>query len=113
MGEPTWPKWEPTDAWVALGPLVTYEWVTPAHWFHRDHGGPCERDIRHLLVWHDCALILGPDSVAPGARYGWAPAGVGEHTLVQAEPLTITASVYWPRCCGLHGWITDGAWVGV
>jgi hypothetical protein len=69
--------------------------------------------IECLWVWHDCAKILGPDSVAPGKRYGWCPSGVSLHTLVQQEPLTVTASIYWPVCCGLHGFITNGKWEGV
>lgn len=67
--------------------------------------------IECIYVWHDCDQTLGPDSVAPGERFGWRPAGVRAHTLVQIEPLTITASVYWPDCCGLHGFITDGRWI--
>jgi len=64
-----------------------------------------------LWVWHDCPRVLGDDSVMPGARYGWCPSGVGAHTLVSEDPLTITASVLWPSCCGLHGFITDGRWL--
>lgn len=63
-----------------------------------------------VWVWHDCTVALGPESVAPGAAFGWRPTGVGAHTLVQLLPLTLTASVYWPDCCGLHGFITEGRW---
>lgn len=113
MPDATWTPWEPLPSWVSVGPFVAYEWVTADHWFHPPHDGDCERNIGHLLVWHDCAVVLGPDSVAPGVRHGWVPTGVRAHTLVQVEPLTVTASVYWPACCGLHGFITDGRWVGV
>jgi len=71
------------------------------------------RDRPCLWVWHDCDLILGPESIAPGARFGWRPSGVAAHTLVQVEPLTITASVYWPDCCGKHGFITNGSYADV
>ena len=96
----------PTDS-VRASDLVAFNW------------GRCEADapathehtIECLWVWHDCAQILGPESVAPGVRFGWRPAGVGLHTLVHRDPLTITASVYWPDCCGLHGFVTNGVWI--
>jgi hypothetical protein len=109
----SWSSLQPGPDAVHVGELVAYEWTTEGHWLHRSHDGPCQQDIDHLYVWHDCGKLLGPESVAPGERYGWCPAGVGAHTLVQVEPLTITASVYWPACCGLHGFITDGVWRGV
>lgn len=104
------PPW--ADDSVEVGPLVRYEWTLGDHWYHREHDGPCSQDSAHLLVWHDCGLILGAGADAPGERYGWRAAGVGLHTVTQVEPLTLVASLYWPECCGLHGWITDGRWVG-
>lgn len=86
---------------IRVGPKVAYSWQCQ---LHHDHSIQC------LWVWHYCDLILSPESVAPGQKFGWRPGGVGLHTLVQQEPLTITASVIWP-CCGLHGFITDGEWV--
>lgn len=104
---------EPWATTIEAGPLVRYEWTFGDHWYHVDlgHTEPCLADSAHLLVWHDCAKILGPGTVAPGERHGWRPAGVGLHTVTQVEPLTLVASLYWPDCCGLHGWITDGVWV--
>lgn len=67
--------------------------------------------IECLWVWHDCATPLSETSVAPGEPFGWRPTGVGAHTLVAESPLTLTASLWWPDCCGLHGFITDGAWI--
>lgn len=64
-----------------------------------------------IWVWHNCPTPLGENTVAPGEEWGWRPTGVGAHTLVQLEPLTLTASLYWPDCCGLHGFITDGWWI--
>lgn len=93
----------PTDA-VMVSDDVAYTWTCdepPGH----------VHDIGCLWVWHDCAQVLGPTSVDPGARFGWRPSGVGAHTLVQTDPLTITASVYWPDCCGMHGFITNGQWI--
>lgn len=91
---------------VDLGGGVAYTWS-------RCGGADHPHTIDCLWVWHDCGLILGPTSEAPGETFGWRPAGVGAHTLVQADPLTITASVYWPDCCGMHGFITEGQYVAV
>lgn len=87
---------------ISLRPDIQYSWKCGL-----DH----EHTIECLWIWHDCAQPLGPDTVAPGEPFGWRPAGVGAHTLVQIEPLTITASVYWPDCCGVHGFITNGQWI--
>lgn len=87
----------PPDA-TAISDNVGYQW----------HGEG--RSIDDLWVWHDCPQVLGPGSIAPGQPFGWRPTGVRAHTLVQVHPLTLTASVYWPDCRGLHGFITDGQW---
>lgn len=89
-----------------LGNGVAFSWVCGRAEQH-------PHSIECLWVWHDCTQILGPDSVDPGARFGWRPTGVQAHTLVQVEPLTITASVYWPDCCGKHGFITNGSYADV
>jgi hypothetical protein len=103
----TWRIDMPKEA-IDLGGGVAYSW------------SPCMRgDYAHehttecLWVLHDCAQILGPETVAPGERFGWRPTGVRAHTLVQRDPLTITASVYWPDCCGKHGFITNGVYTDV
>ena len=74
------------------------------------------KTINHLLVWHDCDKNRWRDDSTKtqsliDSYMGWRPAGVGLHDLITAEPLHIEASVYWPSCCGMHGWIRDGAWV--
>lgn len=92
---------EPKSA-TKIADNIAYSWKCG-----EDH----EHTIDCLWVWHDCSLILGPETVDPGERFGWRPGGVGAHTLVQREPLTLTASLYWPECCGLHGFVTDGKWV--
>ena len=101
----------PWDDAIEVGPLVRYEWTPRDHWYHRAHEGWCHQDAAHLLVWHDCGHVLGDDSIRPGGRYGWRASGVLNHTVTQAEPLTVVASIYWPECCGLHGFITDGRWI--
>ena len=87
---------------VPLGDRVAYTWTCG-----RDHA----HAIECLWIWHDCPTLLGPTTVAPGEAFGWRPAGVGAHTLVTEHPLTISASVIWPACCGMHGFITDGYWL--
>ena len=94
--------------------LVRYEWTPRDHWYH--HNGPtcsdpCPQDAFHLLVWHDCRYVLPQDSVAPGEFYGWRASGTALHTVITPDPLTVIASLYWPDCCGLHGFITQGAWI--
>jgi hypothetical protein len=93
-----------------LGGGVAYSWTCGAY----ERGDEThEHTIECLWVWHDCQQILGVDSIAPGARFGWRPSGHAAHTLVQIDPLTITASVYWPDCCGIHGFITNGSYQAV
>jgi hypothetical protein len=52
------------------------------------------------IVWHWCPV-----------KGHWEGAYISLHTIVSREPLTITASLYRPDCCGWHGFITDGQWV--
>lgn len=99
-----WQATEPKDA-IDLGGGVAASWTCGDD----AHG----HTIECLWIWHDCGEILGQDSIAPGARFGWRPGGVRAHTLVRTDPLTITASVYWPDCCGMHGFITDGRYLAV
>jgi len=51
-------------------------------------------------IWHWCT--------EDGRWQGW---GTRDHTLEAAEPLHLEPSLLWP-CCGLHGFIRDGKWVG-
>lgn len=70
--------------------------------------------IECLWVWHDCDLNLRPvDTHWTSLYVGWKPGGVGLHDLISVDPLHIEASVYWPSCCGMHGWIRDGKWISV
>lgn len=86
-----------------LGERVAYSWTCK-------HAAPEQHVIECLWVWHDCDLSLDPARRSVDGYAGWKPTGVAAHTLIQAEPLTIVASVYWPECCGLHGFITAGRW---
>lgn len=105
--------WEPerlNSEAVEIGVGVAFQWIQHEDPDAHHPGQPCTRDLMHLWIWHDCSLILGEGTVAPGERFGWRPAGVRSHQLVAPEPLSISPSVYWSDCCGLHGFITDGAW---
>jgi hypothetical protein len=98
---------QPGPQTVDLGHGVRYEWKRCEVVGH----APGEPHTIHCLwVWHDCQQILGPDTVAPGLRKGWSATGVGLHDLIAVEPLHIEASVYWPACCGMHGFIRNGSW---
>lgn len=70
-----------------------------------------------LWIWHDCTMALDPVR-AEAAKHaddvaGWQPAGIAKHDLISIEPLHIEPSLFWPSCCGMHGFIRDGHWVGV
>lgn len=55
---------------------------------------------------HDCKVIdAGLLRCAPALQIGRG------HEVVTREPLTIVASIHCPDC-GLHGFVTDGRWVG-
>lgn len=89
--DPTHP---PVDA-IRLGDDRV--WVSWDSEFNRDD---------EPLLWHWCTRRgWGPD-----ASPGWAAAGGSGHDLIQCDPLTLSPSVYWPDCCGMHGFITDGQW---
>ena len=74
-----------------------------------------EHTIDCLWIWHDCDRNLDPirREFTLANYVGWTPTGVGKHDLISTHPLHIEASVYWPSCCGLHGFIRNGQWQGV
>lgn len=100
---------------VVVRPLsekVAYCWMVPQGAYPETH----VQTIADLMVWHLCdhSLWENDPTKTPELVHdtdGWHPTGVGAHTLVTIEPLHIEASVYWPDCCGLHGWIRDGRWI--
>ena len=92
--------------WTRVGPLVAYQYVPDSH---LGNGG--------LIIWHWCdhRLWAGrshfdehPEEYPPG----WAAAGATLHHLVSADPLHLEPSLLWADCCGLHGFIRDGHWIG-
>lgn len=101
-------KWAFLDREVnvqLLGEKVAYTWTC-------DPDEPHEHVIECLWVWHDCDLNLDPPPEHWTLEHkGWNPTGVAKHDLISVDPLHIEASVYWPACCGLHGWIRDGKWI--
>ncbi|HUX70402.1 MAG TPA: hypothetical protein VMV41_07830 [Cellulomonadaceae bacterium] len=70
-----------------------------------------------ICVWHWCDhhLWAGRDHYDEhrDEYIGWTPAGAGAHDVISLDPLHLEPSVYWPDCCGMHGFIRDGQWVGV
>lgn len=71
--------------------------------------------VEGVLVWHDCDKHLWradpeKDQSKIDDYMGWHPANVDAHTLVSIDPLHLEPSVYWPSCCGTHGFIRGGAW---
>lgn len=94
-------------AGIDVGPGVAVSFMRCQAEGEHEHTKEC------VWVWHDCAQILGSDSIMPGARFGWRPSGIEAHTLVSLEPLTISPSLYWPDCCSKHGFITDGVYFDV
>lgn len=95
----------PPEGTTPVGPTVAYSFGNEKY----PHDG--------LLIWHWCdhhnwAGRSGYDR-EPEEYLRWVPTGVGAHTLVSKDPLHIEPSINWPDCCGLHGFIRDGLWVGV
>jgi len=75
--------------------------------------------IECLWIWHNCDANLSSaerDFRDEGGRkiyVGWTPTGVAAHDLISELPLHIEASIYWPECCGMHGFIRDGKYLAV
>ncbi|MGW0580483.1 hypothetical protein ACWD25_32015 [Streptomyces sp. NPDC002920] len=60
--------------------------------------------------WHWCkALEAVPEDLKVHAGC-WVAASTSAHTLVSREPLHLEPSLLW-NCCGLHGFVRDGAWI--
>ena len=78
-----------------------------------------EHTIDCLWIWHDCdmSVAVDPATVKDMSKVelvqGWKPTGVAKHELLSIEPLHLEPSVYWPACCGMHGFIRDGKWEDV
>ena len=112
VGEERFVRWSFLKKYAEVTMLadnVAYSWTC---------GKSDESDHQHVIeslwVWHDCTQeIADPNRqmIRADDYQGWSPTGVGAHDLISADPLHIEASVYWPACCGMHGWIRDGQWI--
>lgn len=94
---------------------VAFSWSRPGNLTEQQADAHVQT-IDDLIVWHDCDKHLWYDDPEKNHDLipdyvGWHPAGVGKHDLISVDPLHIEASVYWPNCCGMHGFIRDGRWV--
>ena len=81
----------------------------PAPTFRRDEDG------KHVLWFHDCFTYLGPGdgtTLTPHRAKTYLPIKDAGWQVQQVEPLTVTPSILCGRC-QTHGFITNGAWVGV
>lgn len=70
---------------------------------------------RRVYLWHWCEHPLWAgreqyDQHPEGFRF-WVPTGTAAHQVVSTDPLHLEPSVYWPDCCGLHGFIRGGEWI--
>lgn len=90
-----------------IGPGVAYSFARCQDDEEHEHTKEC------IWVWHFCTLVLGPTSVSPGSTFGWRPGGIEAHTLESLDPLSISPSVFWPGCCGKHGFIQMGKYYDV
>lgn len=105
----------PPPGMVIAGPRVAYRWIDGEPAPH--HAGVAPVGQR-LEVWHWCdksewrahASREGRTLVEDAMHPAWLPGNAGAHDLIAAEPLHLEPSVYWPSCCGLHGWIRAGVW---
>jgi hypothetical protein len=69
----------------------------------------------HVWWMHDCMTYLGgddPTTLTPHRAKTRLPIKDNGWQVQQVEPLTVTPSILCGRC-QTHGFITNGAWVGV
>lgn len=86
----------PPSEW--LGSAVKISDDIYAAWFTDTEGV----EEANPIIWHWCPVLNH-----------WEGSGTPLHTLVSREPLHLEASLLFNWCCGLHGFIRDGKWVGV
>jgi hypothetical protein len=104
MDEWSNPEHPPVDA-IDLGGGVWVSWTGP---FQETVDGEVQP-----LIWHWCTHRFWNEQHGANTEPGWAPAGVKAHILVSRDPLHLEPSLYWPDCCGMHGFVRDGRWIGV
>lgn len=105
----------PPPGMVLAGPRVAYEWIEGEPAPHHAGVAPAGRCLQ---VWHWCdhsvwrakAVAEGRAVVEDLLSPRWSPSAASLHDLIAADPLHLEPSVYWPSCCGLHGWIRTGVW---
>lgn len=61
----------------------------------------------NVWVWH------WHHPTTSGVEPRWQLSGCGLHTVVQVEPLTLTASLACDDGCDSHGFLENGAWRSV
>lgn len=61
-------------------------------------------------VWHWCPVGGAHPTFEPKPPR-WICLSTTVHTVEQENPLTLSPSLLM-RCCGMHGFIRDGKWVG-
>jgi len=74
-----------------------------------------DEDGCHVWWFHDCMTYLGEGdgtTLTPHRAKTYLPIKDGRWQVQQVEPLTVTPSILCGRC-QTHGFITNGAWVGV
>ena len=78
---------------------------------------PHEHTVECIWVWHYCDMNIHPERVETAKRIddviGWKPGGISAHTLHSLDPFHIEPSIYWPDCCGMHGYIREGRYLSV
>lgn len=80
--------------------VVDPEWIWYA-WY----GEPA-----YPVVWHWCQT----GTRDTGCRFDvphWCAVRAARHIIVTRDPLELEPSLWYPRCCGLHGWIREGRWI--
>jgi len=72
-----------------------------------------DEDGCHVWWFHDCMTYLGEGgALIPERAKTYLPIKANGWQVQQVEPLTVTPSILCGRC-QTHGFITNGAWVGV
>jgi len=72
-----------------------------------------DEDGVHFWWMHDCMVHLGEQgALIPMRTETLLPINDQGWHVVKAEPLTVTPSILC-HGCGTHGFITNGAWIGV
>lgn len=90
----------------------------PSQWCDWWSGGVVDLTPDVSYGWPDEELVADPDDPNPWFWHWcpnqgrWLAQGTMNHDLVAKEPLHLEPSLLWP-CCGMHGFVRDGKWIGV